>query len=50
VIMTEFVGLRAKIYALHVNDKKDTKKTKDIKNNIVAKSITFDDYMRCLFD
>jgi len=34
-IMTEFVGLRAKMYALHVDDKKDTKKVKDVKSNVV---------------
>jgi len=49
-IMTEFVGLRAKMYALRVDGKKDTKKVKGIKSNVVAKSITFDDYTRCLFD
>jgi len=49
-IMTEFVGLRAKMYALRVDGKKDTKKVKGVKSNVVAKSISFDDYMRCLFD
>jgi len=49
-IMTEFVGLRAKMYALRVDGKKDTKKVKGIKSNVVAKSITFNDYTRCLFD
>jgi len=49
-IMTEFVGLRVKMYALRVDGKKDTKKVKGIKSNIVVKWITFDDYMRCLFD
>jgi len=49
-IMTEFVGLRAKMYALRVDDKKDTKKVKGVKSNVVAKLITFDDYTRCLFD
>jgi len=48
-IMTEF-GLRAKIYTLCIDGKKDTKKIKDIKNNVVARTITFDDYTRCLFD
>jgi len=38
------------MYALRVKSKKDTKKVKGVKNNIVAKSITFDDYSRCLFD
>jgi len=47
-IMTGFVGLTAKMYALRVNGKKDTKKVKGV--NVVTKSITFDDYMRCLFD
>jgi len=28
----------------------DTKKVKSVKNNVVAKSITFNDYTRCLFD
>jgi len=31
-IMTEFVGLRAKMYVLRVNGKKDTKKVKCVKN------------------
>jgi len=38
------------MYALRVDGKKDTKKVKDIKSNVVAKSITFDDYTQCLFD
>ncbi|XP_070529810.1 uncharacterized protein [Cardiocondyla obscurior] len=47
-IMTEFIGLRAKMYALRVDGKKDTKKIKGVKSNVVAKKITFDDYTRCL--
>ncbi|XP_039311000.1 uncharacterized protein LOC120358987 isoform X2 [Solenopsis invicta] len=49
-IITEFVGLRAKMYALRVDGKNNTKKVKGIKSNVVAKSITFDDYTRCLHD
>jgi len=49
-IMTEFVGLRAKMYALRVYSKKDTKKVKGVKSNVVAKSITFNDYTRRVFD
>jgi len=49
-IMTEFVGLRAKMYALRVNGKKDTKKVEGVKSNVVARTITFDDYTRCLQD
>ncbi|XP_036138928.1 uncharacterized protein LOC118644448 [Monomorium pharaonis] len=49
-IMTEFVGLRAKMYALRVDGKEDTKKIKGVKSNVVARTITFDDYTRCLRD
>ena len=49
-IMTEFIGLRAKMYALRVIGKSDTKRIKNVKKNVVAKTITFDDYMRCLND
>ncbi|XP_011636611.1 uncharacterized protein LOC105426895 [Pogonomyrmex barbatus] len=47
-IMTEFVGLRAKMYAMRVDGKKDTKKAKGVKSNVIARTITFDDYTRCL--
>ncbi|XP_067216675.1 uncharacterized protein [Linepithema humile] len=47
-IMTEFVGLRAKMYALRVTGQKDTKKVKGVKKSVVARTITFDDYTRCL--
>jgi hypothetical protein len=49
-IMTEFIGLRAKMYALKVNGKEDTKKAKGIKSNVVARTITFEDYSQCLRD
>jgi len=38
------------MYALRVDNKKDTKKIKGIESNVVARTITFDDYTRCLFD
>ncbi|XP_071579523.1 uncharacterized protein [Temnothorax nylanderi] len=47
-VMTEFVGLRAKMYALKVEGKSDTKKIKGVKRNVVARTITFNDYMHCL--
>ncbi|XP_076665104.1 uncharacterized protein LOC143367321 [Andrena cerasifolii] len=47
-IMTEIVGLRAKMYALRVDGKKDTKKAKGVKTNVIARTITFDDYAQCL--
>jgi len=34
VIITEFVGLRAKMYILYVEGKKDTKKAKGVKNKL----------------
>ncbi|XP_018368243.1 PREDICTED: uncharacterized protein LOC108764474 [Trachymyrmex cornetzi] len=49
-IMTEFIELRAKMYALRVIGKSDTKRIKGVKENVVAKTITFDDYVRCLND
>ena len=36
------------MYAVRVDGKKDTKKVKIVKNNIIVRNITFDDYMRCL--
>ena len=38
-ISTEFVELRAKMYALRVDSKKDIKKAKSVKSNIVARTI-----------
>ncbi|KYM95376.1 hypothetical protein ALC62_13982 [Cyphomyrmex costatus] len=38
------------MYALRVQGKKDTKKAKGVKSNVVARSITFDDYTKCLND
>ncbi|XP_029659117.1 uncharacterized protein LOC115233046 [Formica exsecta] len=49
-IMTEFVGLRAKMYTLRVDGREDAKRAKGVKRNIVARTITFDDYTRCLRD
>ncbi|KAL6418828.1 hypothetical protein ACFW04_011750 [Cataglyphis niger] len=47
-IMTEFIGLRAKMYALRVDGRSETKKVKGVKSAVVARTITFDDYARCL--
>ncbi|EZA50199.1 hypothetical protein X777_11338 [Ooceraea biroi] len=47
-VMTEFIGLRAKMYALRVCGKKDTKKIKGVCRSVVGRTITFDDYARCL--
>ncbi|XP_071575610.1 uncharacterized protein [Temnothorax nylanderi] len=49
-IMTEFVGLRAKMYTYRVLGRDDTKRIKGVKRNVVAKKITFEDYVACLRD
>ena len=49
-IIEEFVGLRAKLYSYKMFDnKKEAKKCKGVKQSVVEKTITFDDYKRCLF-
>lgn len=50
--MTEFVGLRAKMYACRVPSaaKPVTKKAKGIKSYVIKSKITFEDYVDCLFN
>ena len=48
-IMKEFVSLRPKMYSYKVG-KSEPKKCKGIKKCVVKKTITFDDYKRCLFE
>ncbi|XP_071581468.1 uncharacterized protein [Temnothorax nylanderi] len=49
-IMTEFLVLRAKMYTYRVLGRDDTKRIKGVKRNVVAKRITFEDYVACLRD
>ncbi|XP_051165289.1 uncharacterized protein LOC127284052 [Leptopilina boulardi] len=49
-IVTEFVGLRSKLYSVRVEDKDFIKKAKGIKAGVVKKTIQFDDYVKCLRD
>ncbi|XP_031781587.1 uncharacterized protein LOC116416649 [Nasonia vitripennis] len=49
-IMTEFVGLRSKMYSILIDGAETVKKAKGIKSNVVKKSITFEDYRKCLQD
>ena len=50
-IMTEFVTLRAKMYAYKKIDKEvEEKHCKGTKKCVVAEGLTFDDYKTCLFD
>ena len=44
----EFVGLRAKLYSLKMEDGKANKKCKGVKKQVVEKSITHEDYKTCL--
>ncbi|XP_051162388.1 uncharacterized protein LOC127282258 [Leptopilina boulardi] len=47
-IVTEFVGLRSKMYSLRVEGQDFIKKVKGIKTAVVKKTITFNDYLFCL--
>ena len=59
-IMTEFVALRAKMYAYRKIDRMsaqhehfvacDEKRCKGTKKCVVSEGLTFDDYNTCLFD
>lgn len=47
-ILTEFVGLRSKMYCTRIDGQDAMKKIKGIKASVVKTSITFDDYVDCL--
>ena len=50
-IMTEFVALRAKMYANRKIDKEvEEKCCEGTKNCMVSEGLAFDDYKTCLFD
>ena len=51
-IMTEFVALRAKMYAYRKLDeeKSEDKRCKGTKKCVVEETLTFEDYKRCLFE
>ena len=52
-IMKEFVSLRPKMYSYRVDNSNGTlepKKCKRIKKCVVKKTITFNDYKKCLFE
>lgn len=48
VCITEFVGLRSKMYSIKVNNNKVIKRAKGVKNNILNKKITFEKYFECI--
>ena len=47
-IIDEFVGLRAKLYSYKMLEGEESKKCKGIKKSVVKKSITHEDYKKCL--
>ena len=49
-IMKEFIGLRPKMYSYKIGEKDKPKKFKGIKKCVVKKTISFEDYKRCLFE
>ncbi|XP_031789254.1 uncharacterized protein LOC116418324 [Nasonia vitripennis] len=47
-VMTEFVGLRSKMYSVKIEGQDVIKKAKGVKAAVVRTTITFDDYVECL--
>lgn len=47
-ILTEFVGLRAKMYSTRVNAVDAIKKAKGVKRYVLKQNITFEDYVDCI--
>ena len=47
-VIKEFVGLRAKLYSYKMDEGKENKRCKGIKKAVVEKSITHEDYLKCL--
>ena len=47
--ITHFVGLRPKLYIFRVEEKGETRKAKGVKKNVIKKSLSFEDYKKCLF-
>ena len=47
--ITDFVGLRPKLYSFKVEESSINKKCKGVKKAVVKKQIEFEDYVQCLF-
>ena len=47
-LMSEFIGLRAKLYAYRMYEGKEEKRCKGVKKYVVKKNISFEDYKECL--
>ena len=48
--ITEFVGLRAKLYSYKMDEGDEEKKCKGVKRAVVKNTISFNDYKDCLFN
>ena len=49
-VIDEFVRLRAKLYSYKMFEGEESKKCKGVKKSVVKKSITHEDYKKCLTD
>ena len=47
--ITHFVGLRPKLYTYKIEEQGEKRKAKGVKKYVIKKSLTFDDYKKCLF-
>ena len=47
--ITHFVGLRPKLYTFKVEEKVEIRKAKGVKKNVIKKSLSFEDYKKCLY-
>ena len=47
--ITHFVGRRPKLYSCKIEEQGKTRKAKGVKKNVIKKSLSFDDYKKCLF-
>ena len=47
-ILTEFCGLRSKLYSLRIKGQSQVKKAKGVKSSVVKNTIDFEDYISCL--
>ena len=48
-VIDEFVGLRAKLYSNKMLEGEESKKCKGVKKSVIKKTITHEDYKKCLF-
>ena len=48
-VIDEFVGLRVKLYSYRMFEGEESKKCQGVKKSVIKKSITHDDYKKCLF-